>query len=350
MNESLRNIHIGSFELLPTPNAIREEFPSNDLASQTVSSARSSIKAILQGDDPRLLLVVGPCSIHDPKAALEYAEKLQKLSQEVSAVFCIVMRTYFEKPRTTVGWKGYINDPLLNDSFRIDRGLKLARKLLLDINSLGLPVGTEALDPITPQYMDDLISWTAIGARTVESQTHREMASGLSSPVGFKNGTDGNISVMINALKSVGQGHHFLGIDRDGRCSVFHTTGNHYAHAVLRGGKEPNYSSKHVSDCADQLLNSGLAADIMIDCSHGNSGKQAQHQPLVFADCINQILEGQSAIKGLMLESHLDWGNQALSSNLSELRYGVSVTDECIDWKTTEELIKSSADKLSHLT
>lgn len=349
MEDSLvRNINILSWDTLPTPNSVREDSPTTEAVQHTVTGSRHAIEQILLGEAPQVVLVVGPCSIHDPVAAIDYAQRLRKLKDSVSDVFCVVMRVYFEKPRTTTGWKGYINDPDLDDSFKIDVGLKRARKLLLEINALGMPVGTEALDPITPQYLDDLISWTAIGARTVESQTHREMASGLSSPVGFKNGTDGNIEVMINAIRAVSEPHHFLGIDFDGRCSVFHTRGNRYAHAVLRGGSAPNYDSVHIRLTEEALAAAGHRPNIMVDCSHGNSSKKPELQPLVFENCIHQILEGNTSIMGLMLESHLHWGNQPVGPKNS-LKYGVSVTDACIDWDTTETAIEKAAEDLRKL-
>jgi 3-deoxy-7-phosphoheptulonate synthase len=338
----LRNLNIVSHQLLPTPQQVREEVPLSDRAAQTVADVRQAIVNILSGSDPRLLLVVGPCSIHDPKAAREYAQRLKGLAAEVKDVFLTVMRVYFEKPRTAVGWKGFINDPFLDDSFRIDEGLRLARKLLLEITEMGVPVGTEALDPITPQYLDELVSWTAIGARTVESQTHREMASGLSTPIGFKNGTDGSIQTAINALKAVSQSHHFLGISSEGQCSVFHTAGNKHAHIVLRGGAQPNYDSVSIALCEKALQAAGLAPNIMVDCSHGNSMRNPELQPLVLHDCVNQILEGNRSIKGLMLESNLLGGNQPFRPSLSELEYGVSITDACIDWGATEAVLRKA--------
>lgn len=288
------------------------------------------------------MLVVGPCSIHDPKAALEYARQLKSLADRVKGKIFIVMRVYFEKPRTTIGWKGLINDPFMDDSFHIEEGLKKARRLLLDITETGLATGTEALDPIVPQYISDLICWSAIGARTIESQTHREMASGLSMPVGFKNGTDGNIQVAIDAMKSALTSHHFLGIDMQGRTSIFKTKGNRYGHIVLRGGKHPNYDPESVSLCEKALKEAGLRQEIMIDCSHGNSKKDPKRQPIVFQETMKQVKEGNSSIIGMMLESNLFEGNQSIPPDLKEigqLKYGVSVTDKCIDWKTTEQLI-----------
>jgi len=336
------NVNVVSQELLPTPAQVKAALPLSARAEQVVLNGRETVRRILARRDPRLLVVVGPCSIHDVRAAREYAERLSALAREIEDTFFVVMRVYFEKPRTTVGWKGLINDPYMDDSFHIEKGLYLARELLLDIAGLGLPAATEALDPITPQYLSDLISWSAIGARTTESQTHREMASGLSMPVGFKNGTDGSLSVAINALKSVSQPHHFLGIDQNGKCAVFRTRGNPDAHIVLRGGGgRPNYDSVSVAMCEQELERNGLAANIMIDCSHGNSNKDPALQPLVAEDCAHQIVEGNRSIIGLMLESNLHWGNQPIPKDLSQLKYGVSVTDPCIDWPTTEKLLRA---------
>jgi len=291
--------------------------------------------------------VVGPCSIHDPAAAMDYARRLKALADEVGDTLYIVMRVYFEKPRTTTGWKGLINDPHMNDSFDIDAGLRLARKLLTDINELGLPTGTEALDPISPQYLGDLISWSAIGARTTESQTHREMASGLSTPVGFKNGTDGSLTVAINALQSVSNPHSFLGIDQRGQVAVIRTRGNAYGHIVLRGGdKGPNYDSVTVALVEKELEKAKLPCNVVIDCSHANSNKDHNLQPLVMNDCVHQILEGNKSIVGVMLESNIGAGNQKLTTDLSQLKYGVSVTDACIDWETTEKVLRDARDKL----
>ncbi|MBI1909594.1 MAG: 3-deoxy-7-phosphoheptulonate synthase [Deltaproteobacteria bacterium] len=336
------NTNIETSTLLPTPEEIGKALPASDKALETVLRGRKAIESILDGKDKRKFLVVGPCSIHDPKAALEYAEKLSTLAKKVEDRFFIAMRVYFEKPRTTVGWKGLINDPFMNDSFQIEEGIKLARRLLLQITEMGLATATEALDPIIPQYLSELVSWSAIGARTIESQTHREMASGLSMPVGFKNGTDGNIQVAINAMKSALSSHHFLGIDAKGRTSVFKTKGNRYTHVVLRGGKKPNYDRVSVKQCEQALEKEGLRKEIMVDCSHGNSNKDHRQQPVVFKNCLKQIGEGNSTIIGMMVESNLFEGNQPLPpdlKDLSQLQYGVSITDKCIDWKTTEEMI-----------
>lgn len=346
-NPRIHNVNVAAQKLLSAPVALRDAVPVSDAIYDQVAATRSTIEAILDRSDHRLMVVVGPCSIHDVDAAMDYAHRLAALAQEVRDSLYIVMRVYFEKPRTTVGWKGLINDPHLDDSFDIEAGLTIGRRLLRDILALGLPTATEALDPITPQYLQDLISWSAIGARTTESQTHREMASGLSSAVGFKNGTDGGLDVAVNAMKSVCNPHRFLGINSEGRVSVFETRGNRYGHVVLRGGsKGPNYDSVHVALCEQALETAGLPRNIMIDCSHANSEKKPELQPLVADNVANQILEGNRSIIGLMLESHLHAGNQSIPADLSELAYGVSVTDGCIDWDTTETLLRAIAAKL----
>ncbi|MDD2942407.1 MAG: 3-deoxy-7-phosphoheptulonate synthase [bacterium] len=344
--KNFHNINIVSQTVLPTPLQIRNGYPLSDLAGETVLAGRQTIRNILDGRDKRIFVVVGPCSIHDPLAAIEYAKRLRLLAEEVKETMFLVMRVYFEKPRTTVGWKGFINDPYLNDSFEIEAGLSQARKLLLEIAEIGLPTGTEALDPVVPQYIQDLISWTAIGARTAESQTHRELSSGLSTPVGFKNATSGSVSAAVNALHSVSSPHRFLGINSHGQSCVFHTKGNRYAHVVLRGGKKPNYDSVSVTESVELLQKEGLPVNLMIDCSHANSSKDHNRQPLVFRDCINQILSGQNAICGLMLESNLHAGNQSFSGNADELQYGVSITDACIDWETTEKILREADKRL----
>lgn len=343
----IEDLNVVSQEVLITPDQLKQDLPSSEKVINVVSQGRQVVHDILDRKDPRLLVVVGPCSIHDPIAAIEYAKRLKVLADKVKDSLYIVMRVYFEKPRTTVGWKGLINDPDLNDSFKIQEGLHVGRKLLLDISEIGLPTATEALDPISPQYLQDLISWSAIGARTTESQTHREMASGLSSAVGFKNGTDGGLTVAINALQSVSSPHRFLGINTNGAVSVMHTRGNSYGHIVLRGGNDkPNYDSVSVAMCENVLEKNGIDPNIMIDCSHANSNKNHELQPLVTENVVNQIIEGNRSIIGIMVESNLGAGNQKITSNLSDLEYGVSVTDACIDWDTTESLFLSSADKL----
>jgi 3-deoxy-7-phosphoheptulonate synthase len=340
------NTNIGASEDLIPPGEIKALLPLTDAAAQTVFDSRRVIENILDGKDKRVFVVVGPCSIHDPKAAVEYAERLQKLHNELKDRVYLVMRVYFEKPRTTVGWKGLINDPYMDDSFHIEDGIKIARELLLKFTSMGLPTSTEALDPITPQYLSELITWAAIGARTTESQTHRELASGLSMPVGFKNGTDGGIAVAVNALKSCGAPHHFIGIDQDGRIAKFSTTGNKYAHVVLRGGAKPNYDAASVAACETELKKNNLRAGIVIDCSHGNTNKDHNRQPLVLADGIEQIKAGNRNIVGFMLESNLGAGNQEIPKDLTQLKYGVSVTDKCIDWDTTETCLRAAYQKL----
>ena len=347
---SIENVNIQSQEVLVTPRELKQELPASEKAQETIANGRHAIENILDKKDHRIMVVVGPCSIHDTKAAMEYAQRLKKLSDEVSDTLLIVMRVYFEKPRTTTGWKGLINDPYINDSFKITEGLHVGRQLLLDIADLGLPTATEALDPISPQYMQDLIAWSAIGARTTESQTHREMASGLSSSVGFKNGTDGGLTVAINALQSVASPHRFLGINNDGNVSVITTAGNRYAHVVLRGGDgKPNYDSVSVSLAEQALKKAGIDCNIMVDCSHANSNKNHELQPLVMENVTNQILEGNKSIIGIMIESNLKAGNQKIPANLEELEYGVSITDACIDWETTESSLKEMAKKLKYI-
>ncbi|MFN8390228.1 MAG: 3-deoxy-7-phosphoheptulonate synthase [Bdellovibrionota bacterium] len=344
----ISDANVVSERLLPTPAEIKEQVPITPGAAATVMHGRQVIEDILDRRDPRLFVVVGPCSIHDLKAAKEYAEKLRVLADEVQDTMVLVMRVYFAKPRTSVGWKGFINDPYLDDSFRIDEGLLKARKLLWEVAELGLPAGTEALDSIFPQYVDDLLCWNAIGARTTESQTHREMASGLSTPVGFKNGTDGNVQVAVNALKSSAAPHHFLGINMQGQCVVLHTRGNRYGHIVLRGGSRPNYDSVSIAMCEKELRDGKLPVNVTVDCSHGNSLKDPSLQPLVFDNCINQIVEGNRSIVGLMLESNINFGQQELTRDLSSLKYGVSITDACIDWETTAETLRKAREKLGN--
>lgn len=341
------NLNITSNDALITPQSLKQELPLAGDASQTVREGRETIFSILDRKDPRLFVVVGPCSIHDVDAAMDYARRLKELAPKIADTLFIVMRVYFEKPRTSIGWKGLINDPHLDDSFKIEEGLRIGRKLLLDIAELGLPASTEALDPISPQYMQDLIAWSAIGARTTESQTHREMSSGLSSPVGFKNGTDGGLMVAINAMQSVSSPHRFLGINGEGQVSVVTTKGNPYAHVVLRGGsKGPNFDTVHVAQCETALEEGGVSKNIMIDCSHANSSKDPNVQPLVLKDVTHQILEGNKSIIGVMLESHINHGNQSIPADLSQMKYGVSVTDACMDWETTESALLEMAEKL----
>ncbi|MEM7358958.1 MAG: 3-deoxy-7-phosphoheptulonate synthase [Pseudomonadota bacterium] len=347
---NLDNTNITSFERLVTPEQLKSGIPLTEAISEQVAESRKVIRNILDGKDHRLIVVVGPCSVHDPESAIEYAKRLKILADRLSDQLFIVMRVYFEKPRTTVGWKGLINDPDLDGSFNIEKGLSVGRELMLKISELGLPIANEALDPISPQYMQDLISWSAIGARTTESQTHREMASGLSVPIGFKNGTDGSLAVAINALQSVSSGHSFLGIDHQGKVSVINSSGNQHAHIVLRGGGgKQNYDSVSIALTEQRLQENNLPVNIMVDCSHANSGKDAALQPLVLENVTNQILEGNTSIVGVMLESHLKPGNQKLGEDKSQLEYGKSITDACIDWETTEEALTSLRDKLTSI-
>jgi 3-deoxy-7-phosphoheptulonate synthase len=346
-NTEVHNVNVDSQNVLITPEQLKTALPLTGRIQDTLADSRTVIENILDRKDHRLFVVVGPCSIHDTKAAMDYAQRLKALADELSDTLYIVMRVYFEKPRTTVGWKGLVNDPYLDDSFKIEDGLHISRKLLLDILDLGLPTSTEALDPISPQYLQDLISWTAIGARTTESQTHREMASGLSSAVGFKNGTDGGLTVATNALNSVAKPHRFLGINRQGQVSVFTTRGNAYGHIVLRGGSAgPNYDSVHIKLCEDALDKAGVAPNIMVDCSHANSNKEPNLQPLVVENVANQVVEGNKSIVALMIESNLHGGNQSIPENLADLQYGISVTDGCIDWESTETCLRELREKV----
>ena len=350
MPNKLFNAHIAAERVLLTPNDIKSKLPLTDSARKTVLKFRGEIENILKGQDDRKFVVVGPCSIHDIAAAEDYSEKLKNLAERVKDKLLLVMRVYFEKPRTTVGWKGLINDPDMDDSFHIEKGLLIARSLLIKIAEFGLPAATEALDPIVPQYIGELISWSAIGARTTESQTHREMASGLSMPVGFKNGTDGSIQVALDALQSAISPHNFLGINQMGQVSIFQTTGNPYSHIILRGGSKPNFDAESVKVAEDKFKAANLVARIVIDCSHGNSKKNHKLQALVFENVVQQILDGNTSIVGLMLESNLHEGNQSLCSNPEQLKYGVSVTDKCIAWEETEEIILAAYEKLSEKT
>jgi len=341
------DLNIVSQDILVSPDAIKQALPLSELAKAVVTKGRETVRNILDRKDHRLIVVIGPCSIHDTEAAKDYAKRLKVLADELSDTLYIVMRVYFEKPRTTVGWKGLINDPHLDDSFKIEEGLHIGRQLLLDVAEMGLPASTEALDPISPQYMQDLIAWSAIGARTTESQTHREMASGLSSAVGFKNGTDGGLTVAINALQSVSSPHRFLGINTQGQVAITHTKGNQYGHMVLRGGNgKPNYDSVSVAVCEQELTKGKVSTNIMIDCSHANSNKNHELQPLVLDNVANQIVEGNQSIIGIMVESNIGPGNQKLSSNRDEMTYGVSVTDACIDWESTETTLRNMREKL----
>lgn len=344
------NTNIDNFELLSPPDVLKKRYPISDAVAESVSEGRETIKKILNGADSRLMVVTGPCSIHDTEAALDYAKKLVKLKAELSDTLFIVMRVYFEKPRTTVGWKGLINDPHLDGSFSIEEGIRKARQLLIDIAELGLPIATEVLDPVTPQYLQDLISWSAIGARTTESQTHREISSGLSSIVGFKNGTDGGVDVAVNAIKSAASPHRFLGVDNVGRVSIITTAGNPDTHIVLRGGSHgPNYQSSEILKCESDLDKAGIQRNIMVDVSHANSGKKAENQPKVLDDIADQIVNGNQSIFGVMIESNIKAGSQKVVNGHSELEYGVSITDECIDWETTEFSLRRIRSKLHHV-
>ncbi|MFZ4682751.1 MAG: 3-deoxy-7-phosphoheptulonate synthase [Terrimicrobiaceae bacterium] len=337
----LENLRVRGVTRLITPAQIKEQLPATRAQVATVQRGREEARAILRGEDDRLLVIAGPCSIHDPEAAMDYARRLAALSREVADRYLVVMRVYFEKPRTTVGWKGLINDPLMDDSCDMAHGVALARKILLEIAALGLPTGTEFLDPIIPQYTADLITWSAIGARTTESQTHREMASGLSMPVGFKNGTDGSVQVAIDAMKSSQTPHSFLGIDQDGSTSIVKTTGNPDSHVVLRGGRDgTNYEPRHVAAACETLRKNGLRPAVMVDCSHANSGKDPLRQPLVWKSILDQRASGRREIIGAMLESNIQGGAQPLGNDRSALQYGVSITDACMSWDMTEELLK----------
>lgn len=334
------DVNVKSILPLVTPAELKKELPLTENVYQTVLKGRETVRNILDGKDKRLFIVIGPCSIHDTVAAHEYADRLKTLSDKIKDSIYVVMRVYFEKPRTTVGWKGLINDPDMNDSFNIEKGLRIGRQLLLELNEKGLPCATEALDPNSPQYYQDLISWSAIGARTTESQTHREMSSGLSSPVGFKNGTDGGLTVATNAMQSVKHGHSFLGLNDQGQVSVIHTSGNPYAHVVLRGGNgKPNYDAGSVAEAEAALAKAKVSGKIMIDTSHANSNKDPYLQPLVLKNITEQILDGNKSIVGLMVESHLKGGRQDIPADLNDLEYGKSVTDGCIDWETTEKAL-----------
>ncbi|MEM9418730.1 MAG: 3-deoxy-7-phosphoheptulonate synthase [Planctomycetota bacterium] len=344
-----QNLNVTSLDPLVPPATLEKSLPLSDRARQTVLDGRQNIEAILRGEDRRLLVVIGPCSIHDPAAAMDYAKKLVELKQKFADRLYLVMRVYFEKPRTTVGWKGLINDPHLDGSFDITHGLNVARKLLIDINELGLPTGTEFLDPITPQYLDDLVSWAAIGARTTESQTHRQMASGLSMPVGFKNATNGSLQVALDAMQAALNPHHFIGVDDQGRASVVHTRGNAYGHVILRGGAQgSNYHPEDIAAAAEKLTSASMNPMLMVDCSHANSGKKFAQQEIVWESLIEQRNAGGSgdAITGVMIESNLFEGKQSIPADLSQLQYGVSVTDECIGWEKTADMLQRGYDRL----
>ncbi len=342
----LSNINISDEQVLITPQELKNKIPLSDNARQFIQQSRQTISNIIHKKDHRLLIVCGPCSIHDIDAAKEYAKRLKVISEDLKDQLYIVMRVYFEKPRTTVGWKGLINDPHLDGSFDIEHGLHTARQLLVDLAEMEIPLATEALDPISPQYIGDTFSWAAIGARTTESQTHREMASGLSVPVGFKNGTDGSLSTSINAMQAAASSHRFMGINSEGQVVLLTTQGNPNGHVILRGGKQTNYDSVSVTECEEELAKSNLDAALMIDCSHANSRKDYRRQPLVAEDVIHQIREGNKSIIGLMIESHLNEGNQPSDIPLSEMKYGISITDACINWDSTEALLRHTHKEL----
>ena len=340
------DLRITHLKELSTPEAVMREIPRTLTATRIVMAARNAIHAVLNGADDRLLVVVGPCSIHDPHAAVDYATRLAALRERLADRLEIVMRVYFEKPRTTIGWKGLINDPGLDGSFDINRGLHLARSVLSAINNLGLPAGTEFLDVTTPQYIADLVAWAAIGARTTESQIHRELASGLSCPVGFKNGTDGNVRIAADAVKSASHPHHFMAVTKQGHSAIVATSGNADCHVILRGGSTPNYDAASVEAAAVELTRSGVAPRLMIDASHANSGKKAENQPLVVADIARQIGGGERRIIGVMIESNLVAGRQDVSPDTA-LTYGQSITDGCIDWATTVSALDALADAIA---
>ena len=345
--KTLNDIHVNSEDVLITPDQLRDELPLSESGRNFVKAARKVIADIIHKKDHRLLVISGPCSVHDLEAAKEYAQKLKALHDKHQDSLYIVMRVYFEKPRTTVGWKGLINDPHMDGTFDVETGLRKARELLIYLTDLGLPLATEALDPISPQYLAELFSWSAIGARTTESQTHREMASGLSMPIGFKNGTNGSLDVAINALQSAASSHRFMGINRQGQVSLIKTSGNPDGHVILRGGKKPNYDAANVALCEKELSVQGLEPGIVIDCSHGNSNKDYRRQPLVAENVFDQIIEGNKSIIGIMLESHINAGNQSTNGPKESLKYGVSVTDACIDFNDTALLLANATDKLN---
>jgi 3-deoxy-7-phosphoheptulonate synthase len=341
------NLNVRSLTPIIAPAGLKQVFPMSGQAAEFVTHARQQVKDILHRRDNRLMVVVGPCSIHDPKSALEYADRLAALSRDLEDQLLLVMRVYFEKPRTTVGWKGLINDPDLNGSHQISKGLGVARNLLCEITARKLPIAGEMLDPITIQYLSDMVSWGAIGARTTESQPHREMASGLSFPVGFKNGTDGNLQIALDAMGAAIHPHYFLGIDREGRTAIVETAGNPDVHMVLRGGGgKPNYMPHDIDHAEELFQKAGLEPAIMVDCSHANSNKDHNRQEEVLVNVISQIVNGNRSIFSLMIESHLEAGNQSLCKDPRELRYGVSVTDKCIDWVTTERLLRYAHQEL----
>jgi 3-deoxy-7-phosphoheptulonate synthase len=347
--EQLHDLRVSRIIRLCSPKALKEKLPVDDRVAETVVTGRHEVENILTGQDSRLLVIVGPCSIHDVDAAREYASKLSVLRTELQHELCILMRVYFEKPRTSVGWKGFINDPHLNDTYDIEHGLYHARRLLIEINAHGLPAATEFLDPITPQYVADLVSWAAIGARTIESQTHRQMASGLSMPVGFKNSTDGRINVAVDAIRSAMHPHSFLGIDQEGHSSVITTKGNPFGHLVLRGGEKPNYDAQNIAIAESLMEKTGLEQSILVDCSHANSGKKHEQQLKVWENILEQKEKGNKSIAGVMIESNICGGNQPFPEDPDKLRYGVSITDECLSWGETERMLREGAEVMKKI-
>ena len=344
------NLRIRSLKPIIAPTDLKQVFPLSGEGAEFVARARQQVVDILQQRDPRMMVVVGPCSIHDPRAALEYAERLARLGRELEEHLLVIMRVYFEKPRTTIGWKGLINDPDLNNTHQISKGLGVARGLLCAINELGLGVAGEMLDPITPHYLADMVSWGAIGARTTESQTHREMASGLSFPVGFKNGTDGNLQIAIDAMGAARHPHSFLGINNEGRNAIVQTNGNPDVHLVLRGGNgKPNYFPEDIRKTEEMLAKAGVNTAIMVDCSHANSFKDHSRQEEVLTNVLDQVAAGNRSICSVMIESNLEAGNQPMAQNLADLKYGVSITDKCVDWETTERMLRHAFAKLQDI-
>ena len=344
--KEIDNLHITSYEELPSPRAIKSELALNGKGLETVKKGHRAVKAILDRNESRLIVVVGPCSIHNPEQAMEYARRLKPLADELADSLLILMRVYFEKPRTSVGWEGLIYDPHLDGSHRIEHGIRIGRKLMLDLAELGMPIAIEALDLISPQYLQDLVTWTAIGARTTESPTHRKLASGISSAVGFKNNIDGSLMVAVNAIRSASATNSFISITEEGKVAIFRTDGNPHCHVILRGGKSPNYDRDSVVACEMDLRKAGLPENIMIDCSHGNSEKNHENQAKVLDSVSKQIQLGNNSIIGIMLESNLVAGNQPIPDDLDELIYGVSVTDACIGWETTETLLRKFSSEI----
>jgi 3-deoxy-7-phosphoheptulonate synthase len=336
----IENLNIRIEEPLITPKKLKELFPLSEKAISTVMTGQNTIKKILRKEDSRLLVIVGPCSIHDIESAKDYANRLKKLADELSDTLFLVMRVYFEKPRTNVGWQGLINDPYLDGSCKMEDGLKMARSLLLYCGEIGLSTATEALDQVTPQYIQDLISWTAIGARTTESQNHRKMASGFTSAVGFKNGTNGNVEIAVNAIASASTSHNFVSINPEGRVAVIRTKGNPDTHIILRGGKTPNYNKESIDLCESKIKQAGFIPNIVVDCSHANCSNDYKNQPIIVDDVARQIKAGNKSICGIMLESFINAGKQAIPGDIAKLNYGVSITDACLDWKTTEEVLR----------